>query len=105
VDVDEAGGHEPAGGVELAPPPLGHLADSGDAVAVDGDVGAHGAGAGAVDHVAPTNHDVVHPLALPGRCVDHAVMMSESSFPFASVGPSRAAVKRGRRGTTKRGPR
>ena len=40
--------------------PAGDAADLGDAVAVDGDIGPDRAGAGPVDHVAVTDHDVVH---------------------------------------------
>jgi hypothetical protein len=60
VDVDEPGGHQPARGVELAPAPVGDLADGRDAVAVDGHIGGDGAGPGTVDHLAGPDHDVVH---------------------------------------------
>ena len=60
VDVDEAGGDHQAVGVDLVPDRTGDPSHLGDRAAGDGDVGRPGGRPGAVDHGAPTDHDVVH---------------------------------------------
>ena len=58
VDVDEAGGDDLAGGVDLAPGGAADLADLDDAVAVDRDVALEGRRARAVDDGAATNNQI-----------------------------------------------
>ena len=59
VDVDEAGRHEHAAGLDLLPAPPGHRADGHDGLGVDGDVGRHRLASSSVGHVATPDHKVV----------------------------------------------
>ena len=68
VDVDEARGHQPAGGVVGLCRLTGAGADLHDAITDDGHVGDPGGSAGAVDDRAAANHEVVghgSPLGRP----------------------------------------
>jgi hypothetical protein len=104
VDVDEPGRHEPVGGVDLAAAPLGHVADGGDAPAVDRHLRAAGRGAGPVGDLATPDHDVVHAAVLPSRGSGSPAMISEPSFSLASLRSRPAAVKTPRQ-DPKRGSR
>jgi hypothetical protein len=60
VDVDEAGGDEPPGRVDLLSTLGVDPPDRGDATVVDGDVGVDCRSAGAVDDRAPADHEIMH---------------------------------------------
>jgi hypothetical protein len=62
VDVDPTRSYHETVRIDLAAAALAHIADRGDAVAVDSDVGPARPGAGAVDDHAAPDHDVVHGL-------------------------------------------
>ena len=63
VGVDEARGNDASGGVDGSRGlRAGQVADGGDAVARDGDIGAHPWRAGAVDHRPAREEDVVLPV-------------------------------------------
>ena len=59
VDVDEAGGEDQPGEVDLSGPVARHLADCGDATRLDADCRLAGGGAGTVDHLGAAQ-DQVH---------------------------------------------
>ena len=63
VDVDEAGGDVKASGVDFGAALCGHLADDGDAVAVDCHIALEGGVAGAVDDGAAADDHIVHVLS------------------------------------------
>ena len=60
VDVDPAGDHQLAGGIDVAPCRAHVAAERGDGVAVDADVARELRAAAAVDDAAIANCDVVH---------------------------------------------
>ncbi len=66
VHVDEAGGDDEAGGVELFATGLVDGADRGDAAVVDGHVGEHGCSPATVDHRSVADHEIVH-VAFPPK--------------------------------------
>ena len=67
VDVDPARGDELAGGIDLALAGAHVVADGGDAVAVDADVGGELGHTGAVEDAAVADADLVHGVSLPSR--------------------------------------
>jgi hypothetical protein len=67
VHVDEAGRDQLAAGVDLAAAATDVTTDGSDAVAVDGHVGLDALGAGAVEHRAPPDHEIVHGRQRKGR--------------------------------------
>ena len=58
VGIDEPRGHQQAVGVELASTPADVVADLGDPITLDGDVGPPQRAAGAVDQGAVSNHQI-----------------------------------------------
>jgi hypothetical protein len=58
VDIDEAGGDQLALGVEFLGPAAGDLADGGDCVADDADIGFDRRAPGAIDDGAATNDQI-----------------------------------------------
>ena len=60
VDVDPAREDVEARGVDFAPAAILDMPHFGDHALVDGDVGVDRAGAGAVDHRAAPDHEIVH---------------------------------------------
>ena len=76
VDVDEAGGDErPSASISRRPRPAESVLDGDDAVADDADIGPPCGRAGAVDHRASSDDDVVLVVALV-RCVVRSVWLS-----------------------------
>ena len=67
VHVDKTRGDVRAPGVDLLATPVGHGADRGDPVAVDGDIGRDARRTGAVDHRSVPDDEIVH-AAEPKAC-------------------------------------
>ena len=59
VRIDETWCHDQPVGVDGALGALGHLADFGDLAIGDGDVGPIALGAGAIDHGAVLDHQII----------------------------------------------
>ena len=60
MDIDEAGRHQRAGRVDLAPARPGPAAGLGDAPAIDRDIAGEGLASRAVDDRAAANDQIVH---------------------------------------------
>ena len=65
VNVHEAGGDDPPGGVDLLGPHAVDAADGGDQPVLDGHVAGEGRRPGAIDDQAVTDHAIVLHACLP----------------------------------------
>ena len=72
VDIDKSWGDQQAMGVDFLRAPRRHRADGADHAAIDGDIGGEAGAAGAIQHMAAANdevvaHDCAPRMRRPGR--------------------------------------